>query len=100
LLIWLWHFFSNRSREYLVSKKIKYSNIIYSQIISKGSIVLAAEVIMGEMTQNTFSLPITYEMAPKARMIAHYIRSDGEIVSDALTFNVDGIFKNKVSMNK
>ena len=54
---------------------------------------------MGEMTQNTFSLPITYEMAPKARMIAHYIRSDGEIVSDALTFNVDGIFKNKVSMN-
>jgi hypothetical protein len=44
---------------------------------------------MGEMTQNTFSLPITYEMAPKARMIAHYIRSDGEIVSDALTTKRD-----------
>lgn len=45
----------------------------------------------------TFPLPITTEMAPKARLIVHYVRDDGEIVTDALTFNIDGTFKNKVS---
>lgn len=36
-------------------------------------------------------------MAPKARLIVHYVRDDGEIVTDALTFNIDGTFKNKVN---
>ena len=49
-----------------------------------------------DMNEANFSLPITYDMTPKSRLNVFYIRPDGEVVTDAITFNVDGIFKNKV----
>lgn len=71
---------------------------VYYQVISKGQVVSSGEVDMTSRVQ-TFPLPITTEMAPKARLIVHYVRDDGEIVTDALTFNIDGTFKNKVDIN-
>lgn len=68
-----------------------------SQIISKGQVVASGEIPMMSSRRKTFSVPITTEMAPKARLIVHYVREDGEIVTDALTFNIDGTFKNKVN---
>lgn len=36
-------------------------------------------------------------MVFKVCLIVYYVRDDGEIVIDVLIFNIDGIFKNKVS---
>uniref|UniRef100_K1PVK1 Alpha-2-macroglobulin bait region domain-containing protein n=1 Tax=Magallana gigas TaxID=29159 RepID=K1PVK1_MAGGI len=71
---------------------------VYYQVISKGQVVSSGKIDMTSRVQ-TFPLPITTEMAPKARLIVHYVRDDGEIVTDALTFNIDGTFKNKVDIN-
>lgn len=71
-----------------------------SQIISKGQVVASGEIPMMSSRRKAFSVPITTEMAPKARLIVHYVREDGEIVTDALTFNIDGTFKNKVKKTR
>lgn len=36
-------------------------------------------------------------MAPTARIVAYYIRDDGEIVADSIGFDVEGVFLNKVN---
>ncbi|XP_062603689.1 CD109 antigen-like isoform X2 [Saccostrea cucullata] len=72
---------------------------VYYQVVSKGQVVDSGEIDMPTSGVKKFNLPITTEMAPKARLIVHYVRKDGEIVTDALTFNIDGIFKNKVDID-
>ncbi|XP_063414101.1 CD109 antigen-like isoform X2 [Mytilus trossulus] len=71
---------------------------VFYQMISKGNIVKTGEIPMGGLKQTEFKILITPEMAPKARLIINYVRPDGEIVTDGVTFSVDGIFKNKVSL--
>lgn len=41
---------------------------------------------------------ITRDMIPAARILVYYIRHDGEIVADAITFPVSDIFENKVCL--
>lgn len=35
-------------------------------------------------------------MAPSVRVVVYYVRLDGEVVADALNFDVEGIFQNFV----
>ena len=35
-------------------------------------------------------------MAPVARVVVYYVRADGEVVADALNFDVEGTFQNFV----
>lgn len=45
-----------------------------------------------------FSIPITYKMAPKARVVVYYVRKENsEIVADAVNFDVNGVFRTPVS---
>ena len=44
----------------------------------------------------TFSVPVNAKMAPNARIITYYVRADGEIVTDSISFDVDGAFQNQV----
>nr|KAG5687089.1 hypothetical protein BaRGS_000935 [Batillaria attramentaria] len=46
----------------------------------------------------TFDIPLTPMMAPTAHVMAYYVRSDGEIVPDAIAFNVEGVFNNEVTI--
>lgn len=48
-------------------------------------------------TEITFEVAITAAMAPSARMLVYYVRSNGEIVADSVQFNVEGIFENQVA---
>lgn len=50
----------------------------------------------GSFTGNSFSFVVTPEMAPNARVITYYVRADGEIVTDSISFDVDGAFQNEV----
>uniref|UniRef100_A0A2C9LBF6 Alpha-2-macroglobulin bait region domain-containing protein n=1 Tax=Biomphalaria glabrata TaxID=6526 RepID=A0A2C9LBF6_BIOGL len=38
-------------------------------------------------------------MAPNARIVVYYVRDDGEIVTDSISFDISGVFKNKVSID-
>lgn len=35
-------------------------------------------------------------MVPRAKAMVYYVRPDGEVVADGLSFNVEGIFENQV----
>lgn len=72
-------------------------NLVY-KVMAKGDLVLARS-IRSDSPSNTMELtiPITHRMAPKARLIVYYVRpSNQEIVADALSFQVDGVFKTPV----
>ncbi|XP_071959469.1 CD109 antigen-like [Antedon mediterranea] len=74
------------------------SNIAY-MILSKGNIVLTGTLTGLTSTQNTLNVTITADMAPSAKLIAYYVRSNYETVVDVSNFNVDGAFKNQVSLS-
>ncbi|KAL3843041.1 hypothetical protein ACJMK2_020998 [Sinanodonta woodiana] len=46
----------------------------------------------------TFTVLITSDMAPTARILVYYVTSDGEIVADGLYFTVKEMFQNKVEI--
>ena len=49
-----------------------------------------------DLASGYLMLPITSSMAPKAKVIVFYVRPDGEVVADGLSFNVEGVFQNQV----
>ncbi|PAA62636.1 hypothetical protein BOX15_Mlig006403g1 [Macrostomum lignano] len=64
-----------------------YSPEVYYQVAAGGNIVYADKISMpSNVLSKTFSLAISRDMAPIARLIAFFVRQDGEIVSDSLTF--------------
>ena len=63
--------------------------------MSRGSVVSA-----GKITGTSFAIMITDKMAPNARIVVYYVRANGEIVTDSISFDVDGAFLNKVNIYK
>ena len=61
--------------------------------MSKGNIVSAGRV---NLVNGILNFPITANMAPKAKVMVFYVRPDGEVVADGLSFNINGIFENEV----
>ena len=47
--------------------------------------------------QKTFSVALSREMVPNARILVYGIAPDGEILTDALNFFIQGIRSNGVS---
>ncbi|KAL5016375.1 hypothetical protein ScPMuIL_005964 [Solemya velum] len=72
-------------------------NAVY-QIMSRGSIVAAGDIARSNSKTIMFSIPVTSQMAPNARIIVYYVRTDGEVVTDSISFDVDGTFQNQVSL--
>nr|KAG5703700.1 hypothetical protein BaRGS_022989 [Batillaria attramentaria] len=69
------------------------------QVLSRGSIVDAGSVDAGGATSYRFSIPLQASMAPNSRIVIYYVRTDGEIVTDSISFDVDGAFQNQVSIS-
>ena len=44
----------------------------------------------------TFAIPLTAKMAPTAKLLAYYVRTNGEVVTDSISFNNAGVFQNQV----
>ena len=55
--------------------------------MGKGNILVGSTLQMDAM-QKTFSLALSREMAPSARIVAYFIYN-GEVVSGAMNFHVD-----------
>ncbi len=65
------------------------------QIVAGGNIVVSNRLDM-KVKQETFSVALSRDMVPSARLLAYYI-FDGEVVSDCLNFFVNGTGQNPVS---
>lgn len=66
------------------------------QVVSQGNILIGDELRMISR-QKTFSIALSRDMVPSARIIVFYIRQPEEIVVDALNFFVNGTRLNPVS---
>lgn len=71
-------------------------NFLKIKILSRESIVHAESVDGNNQQSFTFSVPLTDKMAPNARIVTYYVRTDGEVVTDSISFNVAGVFQNRV----
>ena len=68
-------------------------------IMSKGIILLNGEEKM-QTTIRTFAIALSAEMAPVATVLVYQVGRYGDIVTDSLTFPVNGISRNNVSFKK
>lgn len=66
------------------------------QVMSKGKVVSTGSV---DLVNGILNFPITADMAPKAKLMVYYVRPNGEVVADGLSFNVEGIFENQVTID-
>lgn len=68
-------------------------------ILSKSLVSLTGKVTVNQdNVPQSFNVLITSNMAPAARILVYYVKLDGEIVADGLSFTVQEIFQNKVDI--
>lgn len=70
---------------------------VYYLIASKGNIVVLNQLEM-QSSQKTFSVALSRDMVPSSRIVAWYILN-GEVISDALNFHVNGSSLNPVEVH-
>jgi len=66
-------------------------------IMSKGIILLSGSENM-DATIRTFAISVSPEMAPAATIVVYHVSKYNEVVADSLTFPVNGISRNNVSL--
>ncbi|XP_055954903.1 CD109 antigen [Patella vulgata] len=72
---------------------------LYYIIKARGSVQKSEQYDMQNTTNAILNLPVTPSMSPSAYILVYYMRKNGEVVADGLTFNTDRLFKNKVSVD-
>lgn len=60
--------------------------VLLAQIVAGGNILLGSSLVMNTR-QKTFSVAVSHEMAPTAKIVAYCV-TNGEIVVDSLSFFV------------
>ncbi|XP_046369856.2 CD109 antigen-like [Haliotis rufescens] len=70
------------------------------QIMSRGIVVKGGIVrpISTEDKSLILNVPVLATMSPTAHILVNFVTPDGEIVADSISFNVDGVFANKVGI--
>ncbi|XP_059143998.1 CD109 antigen-like [Physella acuta] len=74
------------------------STLVY-QVISRGNIVKSGTINGNNQKSIPFSIVSEPSMAPSARIVVYYVRPDGEVVPDSISFDISGAFKNKVTVD-
>ena len=71
------------------------------QVFSKGSLITQGRFRMRNRKQQDQNLRITYAIIPQAKLLIYYVRrNNGEVVADAISFPIEDIFDNAVSICK
>ena len=60
------------------------------QVVASGNIVTGGLVFMSS-THKTFSLAMSRDMVPGARMLVFCLLGTGEVLTDSINFHVQGI---------
>lgn len=68
------------------------------QIFGRGKLVFAETLRATRGNSNELNIRATSDMSPRCRVIVYYVRDTGEIVADALDFEVEGALTNKVEL--
>lgn len=66
-------------------------------IISKGNIILASHEVTSSSIY-TFVVTLSAEMSPSATIVVYHVGHFGDVLADSLTFPVNGILRNNVSV--
>ncbi|XP_064466508.1 CD109 antigen-like [Ornithodoros turicata] len=66
-------------------------------VVSKGIVLLSGQEKMTS-TIKTFAVPLSPEMAPTATVLVYDLARGREIITDSLTFPVDGVARDKFTM--
>lgn len=83
--------------EFEVNATEALDHIIY-QVMGRGDIVFAQILSVFGVRSYRFSFSATFRMAPKARLLVYYVRKDGEVVADAVNYDVGGILRTPVQV--
>ncbi|XP_014676905.1 PREDICTED: CD109 antigen-like [Priapulus caudatus] len=68
------------------------------QVVARGNIDTSGYMeVNGDIKD--FEVTVTSAMAPSSRMIVYYVHSSGEVIIDAVNFQVKGGFENEVSLS-
>ncbi|KAK7480804.1 hypothetical protein BaRGS_00027970, partial [Batillaria attramentaria] len=89
---------TSRQTARLEAKATESMGKLWYQVLSRGLVCESKVVDTQGQHVMTFDIPLTPMMAPTAHVMAYYVRSDGEIVPDAIAFNVEGVFNNEVTI--
>ena len=65
------------------------------QIMSKSNLLLQNTLAMTS-SQKTFSLALSRDMVPQARIVVYALVGGGEVLADSLQFRVRGAYDSKV----
>ncbi|ELT90450.1 hypothetical protein CAPTEDRAFT_197471 [Capitella teleta] len=65
-------------------------NYVVFTIVAGGNIILGNQLFMNSK-QKTFSLAVSRAMVPEARIIVWTLLNNGEMITDSLSFHVDGV---------
>ncbi|XP_067928326.1 CD109 antigen-like [Watersipora subatra] len=66
-----------------------FIEFIYYHIVAGGNI-LVSDTLQMFSRNKLFSVALSRDMAPNARIIAYFVAADGQVVVDSLNFNVNG----------
>lgn len=86
----------NQDVEVLVNCTEPLTYVNY-EIFGRGDIIVANTVHIRNENTYTIHFTATQAMVPIAHLIVSYIRSDGELVTDSLDIEIDGLLRNFVS---
>ncbi|OQV19069.1 CD109 antigen [Hypsibius exemplaris] len=67
-------------------------------IVSKGQ-VITENSVFANGTSATVVFPVTQLMAPRARLLAYYMRPDSEVVANVIDFEVAGLLQNNITVS-
>lgn len=81
--------------EFEVNATETLDHLIY-EVMGRGDIVFAQTLSVFGVRSYRFSFSATFRMAPKARVLVYYVRKDGEVVADAVNYDVGGILRTPV----
>ena len=91
----------NRNIQFSVTSSEPLDRFSYV-VLGRGNIIWAQSVRGTGEKKNEIVLQATRDMSPQARIIVSYTRPDGEVVADAMDFEVEGFLSNnlEISMDK
>ena len=91
----------NRNLQFVITSSEAVDKFTYV-VLGRGNIVWAASVRGSGETRNEVVVQATRDMSPRARILVSYTRPDGEVVADAMDFEVEGFLSNslEISMDK
>ena len=84
--------FLNESKYFTALYLLRY------EVIGRGNIVDARTVRGSGKTRNELIISGTRDLSPRGRIIVSYTRDSGEIVADAMDFEVEGFLSNSLDL--